>query len=90
MPRWKHTIRLDDMWDHDLDGWDPEVAAAVAAAFAERSTAWATTNPDVADLADQLVDAADTDNPAWFDDAWARIYDEANADRVWIALNPVA
>ncbi len=78
MPHWAKRIRLGDVFHNETLTF-PQRRNRIVEKI--RRSGWTDDNADVADLVDEL---AETDDVDWFDHVWAAIYDEANADRVWI------
>lgn len=79
MNRWRMTLNVRDVfYDDDLT----TAAKAQAIAARIRIHPWARENDYVRDLADELAEQTDTHG---FDVVWHAIYDEADADRVWVA-----
>lgn len=76
MANWKQTINIDWTGETFEDRRDATVAALQASGWVEKN-----------DNLDMLVDElSDTDNEDYFDLVWYAIYDEADYDRVWLAV----
>ncbi len=78
MPHWAKTIRLGDVFHNDNLTFEQRRDRIVRKI---RRSGWPDDNPHVARLVDELAEA---DGVNYFDGVWTAIYDEANADRVWI------
>ncbi len=78
MPAWKYTINISDVWKNENLTF-PERRDAIAARI--RKSRWHEDNSNVQYLVDEL---ADSETPDEFDGPWSQIYDEADADRIWI------
>ncbi len=79
LPVWDRRLNLADVWKNPDLTFEQRRDAVVDRI---RSSGWADRNDTVADLLDELGDAASADE---FDGPWDLIYDEADVDRVWIA-----
>ena len=79
----KETIDLSDVWEPS-DDWDADHAQDVAEKFSERAVTWSISNPEIGHIIEELKDAAEADDPSWFNNAWAAMYDHADADRIFI------
>lgn len=85
MPRWKHTLDIKAVWqDEGLPL--PEKGKAIAERI-KAAPFYADGGPDLEFLVEELEDAAADDDVDWFDDAWDRFYDWADAERVWVKTN---
>lgn len=81
------TIHLGDVWGTPFaTEWSSEHAKKIAEAFQDRTKEWADWRQEIMLLAEELLDAAEADDQDWFNDAWDRMYDIADADRVTILL----
>jgi hypothetical protein len=79
MPTWEQKIDLRDVWKNPEMAF-PEQRDAVVKRI--RRSGWPERNQTVAELLDEIEDTTTGDE---FDGPWNAIYDEADADRVWIA-----
>ena len=77
-PIWDRKIRLGDVFRNEDMTFEQSRDAIVDRI---RRTGGADDNYTVGELLDEL---ADTDDGDAFDEVWDLIYDEADADRVWI------
>lgn len=80
-PSWEHKLSVADVFHNDAMTF-PEIRDAVVRRL--RASAWFKSKDEFDDLpmlVEELSDAKNTDD---FDSAWDAIYDEADADRVWI------
>lgn len=76
--RWKDKVRIGDIW-RNPDMTQQERKTALVKRF--RESRWFKANPDLAAIVEELED---TETVEEFDVVWAALYDEADADRVWI------
>lgn len=78
-PVWEYTINLADVFHNDDMTFEQRRDAIVSRI---RNSGWPSTGSyTLRQLVDELAEAQDTDE---FDGPWDLIYDEADADRVWI------
>lgn len=81
MPHWNLTLDLSDFWHNEALGFEEKRDKIVDAIKASR---WRKITP-YPDHFDSLVDeVAETLNITEFDLAFGDLYDQADADRVWI------
>ncbi len=78
MAQWNLTVNLGDVFRNEDMPFEDRRDAIVARL---QDTGWPDDNFTVAALLDELAEA---EGIADFDDVWDAIYDEADADRVWI------
>jgi hypothetical protein len=79
MPIWLDKINLADVFHNEEMSFEQRRDVIVQRI---RRSGWPDRNSSVYDLIDELADC-ETGNE--FDGPWSLIYDEADADRVWIA-----
>ncbi len=79
LPVWDRHLNLANVWKNPDLTFEERRDAIVGRI---RRSGWPDRNNTVAELLDELGDAATADE---FDGPWDLIYDEADRDRVWIA-----
>ena len=81
MPHWNISLNLTDLWRNEDIGFEEKRDKIVAVI---KASGWRKITP-YPDYFDSLVDeVAETLNITEFDLAFSEIYDQADADRVWI------
>jgi hypothetical protein len=78
LPIWDRKLNLSDVFHNDAMTFTESRDAIVRII---RASGWPDRNSTVYALLDEIADAETTDE---FDAPWDLIYDEADADRVWI------
>jgi hypothetical protein len=78
MAVWLETVNLKDVWHQNL----PWTEIRDIAVDRLKKTEWYTKSPLVRDIVADLESVSDLGEFNW---VWNNLYDEADADRVWIA-----
>ena len=81
-PMWEHKISVADVFHNEAMTF-PEIRDAVVERL--RASAWFKSKDEFDDLPMLVEDLSDAETAGDFDSAWSAIYDEADADRAWIA-----
>lgn len=79
--RWKYTINLADVFHSDTLTFEQKRDVIVERL---RNSQWFKTKGEFDDLPQFVDELAGTSDEDAFDGVWSSIYDEADADRVWI------
>lgn len=81
MTDWRYTINLKDVFHNDQLTFEQSRDAVVKRL---RSTAWFKGKDEFDDLPQAVIELSETTNENDFDEVWDAIYDEADADKIWI------
>lgn len=81
MTDWKYTLKLKDVFHNDQLTFIESRDAIVKRL---RNSAWFKGKPDTDDLPQLVTELSETTDEQEFDEVWDAIYDEADADKVWI------
>jgi uncharacterized protein YozE (UPF0346 family) len=81
MTVWQQTIRLGDVFHDESLTFDQRRDQIVERL---RQSRWFKHRDAFDMLADLIEELAGTENESDFDEVWNSIYDEADADKVWI------
>lgn len=81
MTNWKYTINLKDVFHNDELTFIESRDAIVKRL---RQSAWFKGKDEFDDLPQLVEELADTASEVEFDEVWDAIYNEADADKVWI------
>lgn len=82
MAKWKHTLRLGDVFHNDdltLAQKTEKITERFQALKIPEADRW-----DAESTLEELADAAAEDDVDWWDGAWNFFYDWADANRVWV------
>ena len=80
-PVWEREISVAEVFHNDTMTF-AEIRDAVVQTL--RSSAWFKSKDECDDLPQLVEELSDTQDTSDFDAVWSAIYDEADADRVWI------
>jgi hypothetical protein len=80
-PMWERKISVADVFHNDAMTF-PEIRDAVVRKL--RDSAWFKSKDEYDDLPQLVEELAEVEDTSDFDNVWDAIYDEADADRVWI------
>ena len=81
MPHWNLTLNLAEFWHNEALGFEEKRDKIVAAIKASR---WRSLTPDPEHFDSMVDELSEVLNIAEFDFAFGELYDQADADRVWI------
>lgn len=84
LPMWERKISVADFFHNDAMTFAEKRDAIV---YRLRASAWFKSKDEHDDLPMFVEELADAQNTSDFDSAWDAIYDEADADRVWISTH---
>lgn len=84
VPTWTYTINIADVWKNPEMTFEERRDAIVRRLRASR---WLRDRGEYSDIHDAVEELADVGSAAKFDEVWSYIYDEADADRAWIAIS---
>ncbi|MEV1109967.1 hypothetical protein AB0I95_15125 [Micromonospora sp. NPDC049751] len=79
--KWKHRINLIGVWKNPDLGFEQRRDEIVRRL---RASAWFRQAEEGGWLHQIVEELADSQSPDEFDGPWSAIYDEADADKVWI------
>lgn len=84
MAQWKYTVNIADIWNNDelpFEERRDEIVKRI------RASDWYKVRnaTDLSELFSLTEDLEVSDTPDEFDEYWNLLYDEADADRCWIA-----
>jgi hypothetical protein len=85
MSAWNARLRLEGIFHNDALGLEAKTEAIVSKI---KTSSWyipANENGELELLLEELTDAAQADDVAWWDTVWAAFYDVADAERVWVS-----
>lgn len=86
MSKWIATVDVSDKWKSDEYTTEAqmEYAAQVVDSF---SAKWdGDYKEELEMIAEELVDAAESEDVEWFDAVWGQFYDWADDVRVWVKV----
>ena len=83
-PMWESKISVADVFHNDAMTF-PEIRDAVVRRL--RASTWFKSKDEYDTLPMLVEELSDAEDASEFDYAWSGIYDEADADRVWITTH---
>lgn len=87
MSRWVATLDVKDVWKDDFFTTEEQMLI-VSGRLDNFAANWQGEEKEyLEDLAEELADAAHSENVDWFDQVWAALYDWADDNRVWVATS---
>lgn len=81
MTDWKHTLNLKDLFHNEQLTFEQSRDAIVKRL---RNSVWFKGKSEFDDLPQAVTELSETSDEQEFDEVWDAIYDEADADKVWI------
>lgn len=84
MSNWKHTLHISDIFHDPEMSLEAKTETIVARIKGAKWYEESNYNGELAQVLEELTDAAEADNVAVWDITWNAFYGHADADRIWI------